>query len=262
MGIKNMETKYKTVPFDIERAKRITNGEEPGKIITRDKRDVRIVCWDAKNEFPIVALISNENREGCEIFTSNGLYVSSEQSHLDLFLSVPVTEQTTYKDGDVLIDEMNRPFIYNGKRNKEKGFFGCYCAIHIDVGLVFEKDGNDNWTGCIKGYAGKEDRQKLITKLNESDNPLAKEYLERFFGADEISNLSSSEKIGKDYKFEPGQPVIGVDGGGEWRYDLFSHYNSDRQNGCYVCSGRSYSKCLPYNEQTKYLIGTRCKLEE
>lgn len=43
-----METKYTTVPFDIERAKRITNGEEPGKIITRDKRDVRIVCWDAK----------------------------------------------------------------------------------------------------------------------------------------------------------------------------------------------------------------------
>lgn len=40
-----METKYTTVPFDIERVKRITNGQEPGKIITRDKRDVRMLCW-------------------------------------------------------------------------------------------------------------------------------------------------------------------------------------------------------------------------
>ena len=257
MGIKNMETKYKTVPFDIERAKRITNGEEPGKIITRDKRDVRIVCWDAKNGFPIVALISNENREGCEIFTSNGLYLPSEQSHLDLFLSVPATEKTVYKDGDILISSLGSPFIHNGKINK-RGEYGSYCGININGDLVFD---SDNWTSEVRCYA-KESRQKLMDKLNESDNPLAKEYLERFFGADEISNLSSSEKIGKDYKFEPGQPVIGVDGGGEWRYDLFSHYNSDRQNGCYVCSGRSYSKCLPYNEQTKYLIGTRCKLEE
>ena len=252
-----METKYTTVPFDIERAKRITNGEEPGKIITRDKRDVRIVCWDAKNEFPIVALISNGDREGCEIFASNGSYVPSEQSHLDLFLSVPATGQSTYKDGDVLISSLGGLFVYNGKINKH-GAYGSYCGININGDLVFD---NDNWTSEVRGYA-KESRQKLIDKLNESDNPLAKEYLERFFGADEISNLSSSEKIGKDYKFEPGQPVIGVDGRGEWRYDLFSHYNSDRQNGCYVCSGRSYSKCLPYNEQTKYLIGTRCKLEE
>lgn len=251
-----MKTKYKTVPFDIERAKIITNGEEPGKIITRDKRDVRIVCWDAKNEFPIVALISNENRESCDIFTAKGLYEPSEQSHLDLFLSVPATEQTTYKDGDILIGSLGNPFIYNGKINK-RGEYGSYCGININGGLIF--DSND-WTSEVRGYA-KESRQKLITKLKESDNPLAKEYIERFFGADEISNLSSSEKIGKNYKFEPGQPVIGVDGGGEWRYDLFSHYNSDRQNGCYVCSGRSYSKCLPFNEQTKHLIGTSSNQE-
>ncbi len=258
-----METKYTTVPFDIERAKRITNGEEPGKIITRDKRDVRIVCWDAKNELPIVALISNDGREGCEIFTSNGLYVSSKQSHLDLFLSVPVTEQSTYKDGDILYARVKNGncyiFIYRDN-GKNKTCF--YAALDKDDILWVEDTritSNNNISELR--YATSDEKQKFIDVLKVSKKHKAKEYLERFFGADEIPNLSNSEKIGKDYKFEPGQPVIGVDGGGEWRYDLFSHYNSDRQNGCYVCSGRSYSKCLPFNEQTKHLIGTSSNQE-
>lgn len=252
-----MKTKYKTVPFDIERAKRITNGEEPGKIITRDKRDVRIVCWDAKNEFPIVALISNENRESCDIFTAKGLYEPSEQSHLDLFLSVPATGQTTYKDGDILISEYGNPFIFNGKISK-LGYYGSYCGIGANGFLIFN---SESWTLRVKGYANEIQRNMLRDSLKVGNHPKAKEYIERFFGADEISNLSNSEKIGKNYKFEPGQSVIGVDGGCEWRYDLFSHYNSDRQNGCYVCSGRSYSKCLPFNEQTKHLIGTSSNQE-
>ena len=49
-----METKYITIPFDLERAKRITNKSEDGKIVTRDGRNVRIVCFDVKNEDSIL----------------------------------------------------------------------------------------------------------------------------------------------------------------------------------------------------------------
>ena len=54
------------VPFEVELAKRIQNGECEGRIVTRDGRRVRIVCWDRKDvEFPIVALIDNaKNGEG------------------------------------------------------------------------------------------------------------------------------------------------------------------------------------------------------
>ena len=63
-------------------------------------------------------------------------------------------------------------------------------------------------------------------------------------------------------EFETGQPVIGIAGNGEWRYDLFSHFKPEYRNGNFVCSARSYSKCLPYNEQTAHLVGTKENWEE
>lgn len=50
-----MEQKFVTVPFDIEKAKAIQNGELEGKIITHDGRSVRIVCF-AVNHLNILLL--------------------------------------------------------------------------------------------------------------------------------------------------------------------------------------------------------------
>lgn len=212
-----------------------------------------------KNEYPIVALISNDGREGCDIFTAKGLYVPSEQSHLDLFLSVPIIEQRTYKDGDVLLSSLGNPFIYNGKINK-RGEYGCYCGININGDLVFD---SDNWTSGVRGYA-KESRQKPMDKLNESDNPLAKEYLERFFGADEIPNLSNSEKIGKDYKFEPFDKVL-VRNSEEmkWKPRFFERFSETANGGRTITiDNTSWRFCIPFNEQTKHLSGTIDNWEE
>lgn len=41
-------TKYKRVPFDIELAKKITNKEVKGRIVTEDNLPARIVCFDLK----------------------------------------------------------------------------------------------------------------------------------------------------------------------------------------------------------------------
>ena len=52
------------VPFEVELAKRIQNGECEGRIVTREGFGARVVCWDMKNDgFP--ALIDNaKNGEG------------------------------------------------------------------------------------------------------------------------------------------------------------------------------------------------------
>ena len=101
-----METKYITIPFDVERAKRIQDKEELGKIVTRDGRSVRIVCWDMKNdEYPIIALIDNVDKgEGFGFFNIEGKtpYYSEV---LDLLISVP--EWTTFKDGDIIYCEVD-----------------------------------------------------------------------------------------------------------------------------------------------------------
>lgn len=54
-------------PFNLEEAK-------AGKpVCTRDGRDVRIVCFDVKSKFPIIAIISNEdNSENVYTYTIEG----------------------------------------------------------------------------------------------------------------------------------------------------------------------------------------------
>lgn len=251
-----METKYITIPFDLERAKRITNKSEDGKIVTRDGRKARIVCFDVKNEDSILALIEDE--KGIEFpicYVSDGLVFLKSKSNSDLMLSVP--EWTTFKDGDTIAFDNVKDVFF---------IIGSGCSItdkHPHYYVKYEKGwitfGTEDSFCMIENsrLATDTEKQKLINELNKSKEPLAKEYLKRFF-----PNHSNPSNIGKEYNFEPGQPVIGIDGRGEWRYDIFSHYKPEHKNGNYVCSGRSYSKCLPYNDQTKHLVGTTDNWEE
>ena len=41
----------------------------------------------------------------------------------------------------------------------------------------------------------------------------------------------------------------------EWKADFFSNYKEDVFR--YRCVSESYIKCIPYNEQTKHLLGTK-----
>ena len=44
-----------------------------------------------------------------------------------------------------------------------------------------------------------------------------------------------------------------------WNATFFSHYDKEVNWGCYSCvttSCKSYSKCIPYNDETKHLLGT------
>lgn len=42
------QTKFKRIPFDLELAKKITNKEVKGRIVTEDGLNARIVCFDMK----------------------------------------------------------------------------------------------------------------------------------------------------------------------------------------------------------------------
>lgn len=58
--------------------------------------------------------------------------------------------------------------------------------------------------------------------------------------------------------FKCGDPVLGVDGGGRYRYDIFSHILDGNDYDLYVCIGRSYRKCILFKGNEK-LVGTLCK---
>lgn len=71
--------KYQDIPFEIERAKRISEGKERGQIITSEGEKVRIICWDRKGPNPIVALSDySSDYEHLGTYTPKGTYFENE----------------------------------------------------------------------------------------------------------------------------------------------------------------------------------------
>lgn len=59
------------------------------KVITRDGREVRIICTDAKGDEPIIALVYNNQRDEENVYTYNreGIFYKDNDSCLDLFFA-------------------------------------------------------------------------------------------------------------------------------------------------------------------------------
>lgn len=245
-----METKYITIPFDIERAKRITNKSEDGKIVTRDGRNVRIVCFDVKNEDSILALIKSKvGTETIGSYQSTGQYYAEEQHDNDLMLSVP--EWTNFKDGDIL-SYYNGTFIFKRFDGLDRAEY--YANMYDRDILAF--DSAILRTDLVNHvrYATEEESNKILDKLRASKEPKAKEYLKRFFGIEDR----------KEYKFKPKQWVLTRKSSEDvWKLDIFSHTEYDEIEECYhyYCVGGWNYECIPYNLETKHLLGTTDNLD-
>lgn len=92
------EKKLSLKPFDLEAAK-------AGKpVCTRDGRKARIICWDKKGNYPIVALIQdNENSEHIEYYTENGIFSNGgNEKNRDLMMFTRKKEGwlNIYKDSE------------------------------------------------------------------------------------------------------------------------------------------------------------------
>lgn len=85
------------------------------KVVTRDGRSVRIVCTDAKNEFPIITLITNDDKEVLMDYNNNGKVSPDEITDLDLFFE-PIK-----KEGWVnLFKDEELPFVNGDVYKSEK----------------------------------------------------------------------------------------------------------------------------------------------
>lgn len=57
------------------------------KIVTRGGRAVRIICTDAKRDFPLIALIEKDNSELPVSYTQRGTVYEWRESDCDLFFA-------------------------------------------------------------------------------------------------------------------------------------------------------------------------------
>lgn len=239
-----MEQKLVKVPFEVELAKKIANGEVDGRIVTDNGNVVRIVCFDMLDDKGrIIGLRKDDNyKEIALTFNDSGYCVQNPSRKL--MLEIP--EYMTFKDGDILICECGTPFVYKDTKDRH-GNFSAYCGIDLQGNIFFDMKG---WTYSIKGHANEEQKKNIIEALKTSKDPKAKEYLKRFFGVEQK----------QEYEFKPFDKVLvkDHDEDSEWRCGLFSHKNED---GLYICVGSIYEQCIPY-EGNEHLLGTINELEE
>ena len=258
-----METKMITIPFEVELAKKIQAGTKPGKIVIRDGRSVRIVCWDMNGEgYPIVGIITNDNgEEWVTRFTKAGqYYIECGEHECNLALQVP--EWTQFKDGDVLACEVDNGggdfckwySVLKGKIGDD--FSRPYITSYVDynydssyrVGELIYDDAANN-VDSIR-LATEEEKQKLIKRLQEEDTDKSKGILKRFFGIEEK----------QECEFEFLQPVlVRANPNYQWLYGNFTHMSGELH---FVSGGIGYQYCIPYNDQTKHLLGTTDNWEE
>lgn len=63
----------------------------------------------------------------------------------------------------------------------------------------------------------------------------------------------SKFQVEKSYEFKPFEPVLVRDcESDKWRCNYFSHIDGEN----YVCVGSTWNYCIPYNNNTKHLVGT------
>ena len=91
------------------------------KVVTRDgKAKARIICTDAKSEYPIIVLLSySENSEGCEAYTEDGRFSIDGESNSDLFFAPEKKSGwvNIYKMPDT--DELEASCIFSTKEKAE-----------------------------------------------------------------------------------------------------------------------------------------------
>lgn len=255
-----METKYVRVPFDIEMAKKITNGKVEGRVVTRDDGNARIICWDAEGDQPIIALIQYHDKEYPHSFCLNGLLQDGDCLNGDLMLEIP--EYMTFKDGDIATlgwkyddgefcewitilksveaDEINlftEDYVTFCLKCDEENYFPIYFDCTSDSAKWIRKP-------------TKQEKQTLIDALKASKEPEAKYCLKML-----------SIEVKPEYEFKPKDWALFRFR--EWTLCQFSHISHQGEKIYYINTGGNGStECLPYNDQTKHLLGTTDNWEE
>lgn len=157
-------------------------GEHANKVVPKFQNGQWIV-WQNK------CYKVNYNGCGYELIDQNGLSTSLEYGTVNVSARLyDVTKDA--KDGDVLISQYNKPFIYNGNYNSFH--IGSYCGISTEsrFNVATEKC---HWTENINIHpATKEQRDTLFVKMKEEGYEWDDE-------KKELKKIEDEEYDGEDY---------------------------------------------------------------
>lgn len=106
-----------TIPFDLELAKKINNGERNGMIVT-DGDNYRVeFVYHREESFPILGVIHTDHG------IISGWFSNNRFGGKNYRLKLKVPEYTTFKDGDVLSNEQG-DYLINIRYEKNSNSTG------------------------------------------------------------------------------------------------------------------------------------------
>ena len=228
---KIMEKRMITVPFDLELAKKIRNGEREGKIVTIGHNyKVDLVYYNKdRGMFNTLGVIYSDNGIISDWFSDNGMGARGCR------LCINIPEYTTFKDGDVLSNEKgDYLFILNTNGEYLTSF---HASWHKGGYLDFNGVASENHIEKYR-FSTEDEKQKFINDLKASEEPKAKMCLKQFFGIE----------IKPECKFKPFDKVLVKDSPDDaWNISLFAREIMGMNSYGYECvHGKIWTYCIPY----------------
>ena len=231
------------IPFSLnEYNKGSYEVETRGDKYTKPKK-VRIICTNRKEKiYPIVALIESNGIEDTLTFTLDGCnYANDQKTKCNLFLV-----KQEFEDGDIVIREGNDvfgPFILPYRGTNEEG--GILTEVYLDcfTDTLYIKKGIDY--GCTRNYrlATEEEKKKFFDALTKKCKKWDAE-------------TKQIEDIKPKCTLQPFDKVLTRNSdSSNWQINLFCSYNKN-VNCKYTCFLLAFRQCIPYNNETKNLLGT------
>lgn len=103
-------------PFDLNLAKKITEGSVKGKITDRDGYEAKIIYWNAKGKKPIVALVDYGSYQGAWCYQEDGrFYDSDTQVEDDLVIRMTEDDYLKYFENERIQNKKKESKDEDGK---------------------------------------------------------------------------------------------------------------------------------------------------
>lgn len=164
-------------------------------------------------------------------------------------LNLETLETIPLKDGDIYFCKTYRAIkigIFKSLYEEHNEvYISNYVYYHANAYTPYLNYSDDDWVdGGIYRPATEEEKQQLFSALEKKGkrwNPDTKQF----------------EDLPKKYELKPFDKVLVKIAGRTWTADFFSHYDENDEELPYVCIGYGrVTHCIPYNEETKHLLGT------
>lgn len=234
--------KMKRIPFNLKLAKAIANGEKEGRIVTRGNYPIKFISFNILRKESVFVVYEDEDGKDVDntVYGDGRVFSGDVSDVSDLFLEVP--EEQQFKDGYIVTSRIgSAEFVSIFRKLSEDNLLLSYVDMDIEDGQCHFSNQCGHFDEIR--LATEEEKLTLIDALREDGSDKAREYLKKFFN------------ITLPYNFEPFDKVLVRNGNvQDWTLVQYSHFSEKEM--MHYAGGRRWNFCIPYNDQTKHLLGT------